>query len=222
MAEIDVRGDIIRNDDAWIYDWLEWDYTSPDKVRQAIEGKPEGETLRVLINSGGGDVWAGQEIYSMLHPRDDVEIEIQSMAGSAASVIAMANHCIMSPVAMIMIHNVTMSGATGDYHEMRKNAEILQQYNSALAEAYTAKTGMDKDAILKLMDKETWLTANQSLEYGFVDELIVPATSVTNAISGIRLTEEIRQKVLAEKAEKERRAKLKDELLRDLDRFGAV
>jgi len=221
MAEIDVRGDIISNDDAWIYDWLEWDYTNPGKIKQALELKPENETLKVLINSGGGDVWAGQEIYSLLHGRDDVEIEIQSMAGSAASVIAMANHCAMSPVAMIMIHNVAMYGAGGDYHDMKKNAEILQQYNEALAEAYTEKTGMDKGEVLKLMDRETWLTANQSLELGFVDELIEPKAAVTNAISGIRLTEEIRQKVMAEKAERDRREQMKSDLLKDLERFGA-
>ena len=66
----------------------------------------------------------------------------------------------MSPVAMIMIHNVSMSGASGDYHDMQKNAEILKQMNSALAAAYTEKSGRSLDEILKLMDRETWLTAN--------------------------------------------------------------
>lgn len=219
--QIDVRGDIISNDDKWIYDWLEWDSTSPGDVKNALITKPQGEKLTVLINSGGGSVMAGQEIYSLLHGRDDVEIKVQSLAGSAASVIAMANHCEISPVAMIMIHNVSMSGASGDYHDMQKNAEILRQMNAALASAYVAKTGRSNDEILRLMDRETWLTANQALEMGFVDGIIRDEKPVfANNVSGMRLTDEIRNRVLNEKAQKEKEDKLKNELLQDLDLFG--
>lgn len=220
MAEINIKGDIISNDDKWIYDWLEWDSTSPDDVRAALETKPEGEKLTVLINSGGGSVFAGDEIYSMLHDRDDVEIKIQSLAGSAASVIAMANHSEISPVAMLMIHNVSMSGASGDYHDMKKNAEILQRMNEALAASYVAKTGKDQDEILKLMDKETWLTANQALELGFVDAIEGESEQFVAAISGTRLTDEIRQRVIAEKAQAEKIEEQKTNILKDLDSYG--
>ncbi|MDY4579797.1 MAG: Clp protease ClpP [Anaerobutyricum hallii] len=218
--EIDVRGDIIGNDDKWIYDWLEWDSTCPDDVKSALQTMPAGEKLIVNINSGGGSVMAGQEIYSLLHGRKDVEIHIQSLAGSAASVIAMANTCKMSPVATIMIHNVSMSGASGDYHDMQKNAEILKTMNSALAEAYIAKTGKTKDEILKMMDKETWITAGQALEMGFVDEVEELQTQITNSICGIRLTEEIRQQVTKEKELQNKKEQLKNELLNDLDKYG--
>lgn len=218
--EIDVRGDIIGNDDKWIYDWMEWDSTCPDDVKSALQTMPAGEKLIVNINSGGGSVMAGQEIYSLLHGRQDVEIHIQSLAGSAASVIAMANTCKMSPVATIMIHNVSMSGASGDYHDMQKNAEILKTMNSALAEAYVAKTGKTKDEILKMMDKETWITASQALEMGFVDEVEELQTQITNSIYGIRLTEEIRQQVTKEKELQNKKEQLKKELLNDLDKYG--
>ena len=218
--EIDVRGDIIGNDDKWIYDWLEWDSTCPDDVKSALQTMPAGEKLIVNINSGGGSVMAGQEIYSLLHGRKDVEIHIQSLAGSAASVIAMANTCKMSPVATIMIHNVSMSGASGDYHDMQKNAEILKTMNSALAEAYVAKTGKTKDEILKMMDKETWITAGQALEMGFIDEVEEFQTQITNSICGIRLTEEIRQQVTKEKELQNKKEQLKNELLNDLDKYG--
>ena len=218
--EIDVRGDIIGNDDKWIYDWLEWDSTCPDDVKSALQTMPAGEKLIVNINSGGGSVMAGQEIYSLLHGRQDVEIHIQSLAGSAASVIAMANTCKMSPVATIMIHNVSMSGASGDYHDMQKNAEILKTMNSALAEAYVAKTGKTKDEILKMMDKETWITAGQALEMGFIDEVEELQTQITNSIYGIRLTEEIRQQVTKEKELQNKKEQLKKELLNDLDKYG--
>lgn len=218
--EVDVRGDIISNDDKWIYDWLEWDSTSPSDIKKALMTKPQGEKLTVLINSGGGSVMAGQEIYSMLHGREDVEIKVQSLAGSAASAIAMANKSEISPVAMLMIHNVSMSGAAGDYHDMQKNAEILKQMNAALASSYAAKTGKSEEEILKLMDRETWLTANQAWEMGFVDEITESGTYFTNNINGMRLTDEIRRRVIAEKETKEKNEKLKTELLQDLDDYG--
>lgn len=220
MADVDVRGDIISNDDKWIYDWLDWDSTCPADIRRAIDEKPAGEVLNVLINSGGGSVMAGNEIYSMLLGRDDVKIIIQSLAGSAASVIAMANECEISPVAMIMIHNVSVNGASGDYHDMKKWSEILKQWNEALANAYTAKTGKPQEEILHLMDKESWITANQALELGFVDAITDQGPVFTNAYMGMRLTEEIRQKVMAEKDEADRIETEKQSILKDLDRYG--
>ena len=221
--QINVSGDIISNDDKWIYDWLKWDSTCPNDIKNALVTKPENEKLTVLVNSGGGSVMAGQEIYSLLSGRSDVEIKVQSLAGSAASVIAMANHCEISPVAMIMIHNVSMSGASGDYHDMQKNAEILRQMNAALAGAYTAKTGRSQEEILKLMDRETWLTASQALEMGFVDGISSEEARQNyflNNINGMRLTDEIRQKVLNEKAQAEQNEKMKNDILKDLDLYG--
>ena len=157
----------------------------------------------------------------MLHGRDDVHIVIQSLAGSAASVIAMANESEMSPVAMIMVHNVSMVGASGDYHDMKKNAEILQEMNHALAAAYVGKTGKDTDEILKLMDRETWLTANQAFEMGFVDKITdTEQPAMVNAVFGSRLTDEIRQRVMAEKAAADKMEAEKQELLSDLDNYG--
>ncbi|WP_195416350.1 head maturation protease, ClpP-related [Enterocloster citroniae] len=220
MATVDVRGDIVSNDDRWIYDWLEWDATSPKDIKTALDNLPPGEKLTVLVNSGGGSVIAGQEIYSMLKGRNDVEIQIQSIAGSAASVIAMANRSEISPVAMIMIHNVFMSGASGDYHDMQKNAEILKQMNTALASSYVSKTGKSQEEILKLMDHETWLTANQALEMGFVDAISQSVPVMTNGIMGMRLTDEIRKKVQDEKAARDYLEKEKKNLLEDLDLYG--
>ena len=222
MATINIRGDIVGNDDKWIYDWFDMDATCPKDVTDIIQAAEEGEEIEVLINSGGGSVMAGQEIYSTLAKSRNVTIRIQSLAGSAAGVVAMAGHSIISPVAMIMIHNVSMSGASGDYHDMQKNAEILKQMNASMASAYTQKSGRPLDEILKLMDKETWLTANQCLEYGFVDEIENGQQAViyTNSYSGMWLTDEIRQKAMEQRAEKEAREEEKNQLLEDLDLYG--
>lgn len=222
MATINIRGDIVGNDDKWIYDWFGMEATCPKDVTDIIQAAEEGEEIEVLINSGGGSVWAGQEIYSALAKSRNVIIRIQSLAGSAAGVVAMAGHSIISPVAMIMIHNVSLSSASGDYHDMQKNAEILKQMNAAMASAYTQKSGRPLDEILKLMDKETWLTANQCLDYGFVDEIETGQQSViyTNSYSGMWLTDEIRQKAMEQRAEKEAREAEKNQLLEDLDLYG--
>lgn len=218
MARIDIHGEIAMNDDKWIYDLYDVDCTSPADVKAFLDAADEDEEIEVVINSGGGSVLAGQEIYTALRNDNRVTIKIESLAGSAAGVIAMAGKNQISPVGMVMIHNVSLTGASGDYHEMEKNAELLQNMNAAMAEAYVQKSGMPLDDVLALMDKETWLTANQCIEYGFVDELIPAgnATSYTNNIAGMWLTDEIRQK-----AEKERdMTKAKAEILGDLDDFG--
>lgn len=218
VAVIKVSGDIVSNDDKWIYDWFNMDATCPKDVESILEKVEPEEEIEVFINSGGGSVFAGSEIYSKLRARQNVVVKVESMAGSAASIIAMAGRCLISPVAMIMIHNVSMYGASGDYHDMQKNAEILKQMNTALATAYTEKTGKSKEEILKMMDRETWLTANQCLEMGFVDEIIrnQDIRSYTNNFAGMWLTDEIREKAKKQKAEKE----ATEEILNDLDLYG--
>ena len=111
MATINIRGDIVGDDDKWIYDWFDMAATCPKDVKEILNTAEENEPIEVLINSGGGSVMAGQEIYSALKGNDRVTIKIQSLAGSAAGVVAMAGKSQISPVAMIMIHNVSMSDA---------------------------------------------------------------------------------------------------------------
>lgn len=96
----------------------------------------------------------------------------------------------------------------------------METMNEALAEAYVRKTGKSKEEILKMMDRETWITAEKALELGFVDELKDSGQQYMNAIEGIRLTEEIRNKVMREKEIQDNEKKLKEELLNDLDDFG--
>lgn len=220
MAMIEIKGDIIGNDDKWFYDWFGVDATCPRDVKEAIKAAGE-EELEVLVNSGGGSVMAGQEMYSALREKSNVKIKIQSLAGSAAGVVAMAGKNAISPVAMIMIHNVSIQGASGDYRDMQKNVEILKQMNAALANAYAEKSGMDLAEILKLMDRETWLTASQCLEYGFVDEIMEEAGSglYTNSCGSLWLTDEIRRRAERERAEAKTK-KQKEELLSDLDFYG--
>jgi len=202
---INIRGDIVSDDLAWIYDWLDEPYTSPKSVEdQLTEAIDADEDVIVRINSGGGLVSAGMEIYSLLHGLDNITVEITGIAASAAGVIAEAGKTVkMHPVSMIMIHNVSGS-FDGDYHDMKHAAGALQELDKALAKAYVEKSGKTLDEVLALMDKESWITADTAVEYGFADEIISTAEEATNAYNGLSITPEQIALVKAEKAEKDK------------------
>ncbi|ATB52728.1 Clp protease [Caldibacillus phage CBP1] len=172
MAKLKIKGTIVSDDVKWIYELFGIDATSPKDIEKIIN-EANGEDLEVEINSGGGYVDAGSEIYTMLKKYPGkVQVDIMGIAASAASVIAMAGDPVrISPTAQIMIHNVS-SIAKGDYHAMEHEAEVLKNFNKAIANAYMLKTGLSQEELLQLMDKETWLNAQQAKEYGFVDEIL--------------------------------------------------
>lgn len=171
MAKIEIKGTIVADEDKWIYEWFGVGATCPKDIHTALQ-EANGEDLEVEINSGGGDVIAGNEIYTALRTyKGKVNIIISGMAASAASYIATARRCEISPVGIFMIHNVS-GGARGDYHAMDKESEILQTVNRAIAGAYMEKTKMSMEDLLGLMDQESWLTAEKALEYGFVDAIV--------------------------------------------------
>lgn len=222
MSRIDIKGDIVVNEYQEFYDWFGWECTCPKSVQEIIDATPENETIDVYINSPGGHVTAGQEIYSLLRQDKRTRIHIQGMACSSASIIAMAGHSDMSPVAMLMVHNVS-GGASGDFHEMEKAQRELKSMNEALAGAYAEKTGMDMQKLLSLMDRETWLTANQCVEMGFVDEIDKPAQTnmYVNAYeSGLKMTDEMLTKAKNEMAKAKENEKIAQEIIEDLDFYG--
>lgn len=224
MKELLINGDIVSDELAWVYDWYEIPYFCPKMAREAVEALEPGETLHVTINSPGGDVYAGQETFSILYNIrhiNSVEIEVQSLAASAASVIAMAGKTVkMSPVAALMIHNCS-TYASGDYRSMTHTAEVLRKINECLVQAYVQKTGMTQADLLDMMDNETWLSANDCIKYGFADEIIRDDSEprlILNAVIGkLSITDEM---IETAKAAKEQKEKEKKEILNDLDMYG--
>lgn len=215
-----INGDIVGNDWKEIYDWFGFECSTPGDVQKALAELPKGDRLQVKINSGGGEVMAGQEMYSMLRNRNDVDIEVESMAASAASVIAMAGHSTISPVGMLMIHCVSVGRVSGNHQDMEKMAETLRTYDEALANAYVVKTGRPKDEILQLMNKETWLTAERAVELGFVDEISDDTSVFTNALGLTAVTPEMVEEFRAAKAKEKALEEEKENLLKDLDLYG--
>lgn len=167
--EIEIRGTIVPNDYAEVYEWLGMECTCPSMLK--IDNP--NEDITVNINSGGGDVFSGSEIYTKLkNHKGKVTTVVTGLAASMASVIAMAGDVIkMSPTSQMMIHNVSMFAA-GDKNTMNHEAEVLAGCDKTIANAYRLKTGMSEDELLALMNDETWLTAQKAKEKGFIDEIM--------------------------------------------------
>lgn len=130
------------------------------------------DEIDVRINSDGGSVFTAQAIYSSLkrHPAK-INVYIDGIAASAATIIAMAGDRIIMPEnAMMMVHN-PMTGAYGNAEDMREVADILDKVAETLIAVYRSKTGLDDDKIKELLSKDTYLTAAECLDLGLVDEV---------------------------------------------------
>lgn len=167
MTQIQIKGPIVSDSDRCFYDWLDMPATAPKDVILP----QDNSDIEVLINSGGGDVYAGSEIYTTLKSyQGNVTVKIVGIAASAASVIAMAGDVVeISPTAQLMIHNVSTT-VSGDHKQMLHEAGVLENYNISIANAYVNKTGLEMNELLDLMSTETWFNAQQAVEKGFADK----------------------------------------------------
>ena len=133
------------------------------------------EDMTVRINSPGGSVFDGIAIYNALryHPAN-VHVRIEGLAASIASVIAMAGDTItMAENSLMMIHN-PLGWVGGEAEDMRRTADMLDKATEAIALAYSGKSGTPVDDITPLMSKETWMTAKEAQDQGFVDVVDKP------------------------------------------------
>ncbi len=184
--KVEIKGYIVSNDDKCIYDYFGIGATCPQDILNAIH-EANSETLEVEITTCyGGDIFAGSSIYAALRGyAGGVRISVTGLAASAASVIAMAGQSEMAPTAMMMVHRVS-SIAAGNYHDMERTSNSLQQADKAIAAAYVAKSGMEEKDAIKMMDAETWITAKQAVELGLVDRVSEAAIpQLVNAYGGM-------------------------------------
>lgn len=119
------------------------------------------------------DVVAAAQIYNMLIDYPGyVTVNIDGIAASAASVIAMAASTVaMSPVSMLMIHNPATL-AIGDKDELARAMSMLDSVKESILNAYQEKTNLSRAKLSKLMDAETWMDARAAIDMGFADELL--------------------------------------------------
>lgn len=138
--------------------------------------------ITVNINSPGGDFFEGVAIYNQLraHPAK-VTVNVMGLAASAASVIAMAGDAInMGDGAFMMIHNA-WAMAIGNRHDLAAAAEQLAPFDAAMADVYASRAGITPAAAADLMDKETWMGAQQAIDGGFADDRLEPVDVAENA-----------------------------------------
>ncbi|MEK1388737.1 Clp protease ClpP [Limosilactobacillus fermentum] len=171
VGVVNIKGDIVDNSTAQFYEYFGMDAVSPSGVSQQLaDGDDE---IEVNIASNGGDLFAASEIYTMLKsdPRN-VTVNIQGLAASSASIIAMAGDEInIAPTAQMMIHQV-WSNTQGNADDMRTSADSLDSADQAVVNAYEAKTGLDRDSILSMMQQETWMDAQEAVDKGFADKIM--------------------------------------------------
>lgn len=190
-----MNGYVVPDDDAETYRFFGFGVVSPKDVRQAIADNPAGETLTLEVNSGGGNMFAGYEIYTILKAAGiPTEVEIQSLAGSAMSVAAIGADVVRaSPVAQFMIHLPSLR-TEGDSTEHKRSLQALASFKASVLNAYELKcagkkTRSELDAMLRA---ETWLPVQDAIAAGFVDEVlyddegVIAAQAVMCAQTGIR------------------------------------
>ena len=173
MAKINIKGPIVSSQQQWIYDYFGIEATSPDKVNKVLDSIMTNEDLEIEINSPGGDISAGSEIYTAIraYNKGNKRANIVGSAFSAGSVVAMACECYMSPTAMMMIHKVS-TYAEGNSDDLDKTSNVLRIADQTVANAYIAKSGMDMKSALKMMSEETWFTAQQAKDKGLIDGIM--------------------------------------------------
>jgi ATP-dependent Clp protease protease subunit len=171
-VELRIEGEIVSDDDAWIYEWLGIPAASPNAFRTELSSH-SGKVVNVWIDSWGGDTTAAAGIYNALKEhKGKVIVKIDGKAVSAASVIAMAGDEIkMSPVGLLMIHN-PWTVAMGESKDMRHMADVLDEVKSTIVSAYQIQTKKTDKRISEMMDNETWMSAKTALAEGFIDAIM--------------------------------------------------
>lgn len=223
-VELYIEGDIVDNEDVWIYEWFGEEATAPNAFKEELS-EFTGRDITVWIDSYGGSVFAGASIYNALKEHNGkVTVKIDGKAMSAASVIAMAgDEILVSPVAIMMIHN-PLTGIYGDMHDLRKVADVLDEVKESIINAYVIKTNLSREKISEMMDEETYMSAATAVKYGFADGTLYqdePSLSVANDFNFNRLaivnsTNESIRRVLETENLKKQTAE-KEKLLMELD-----
>jgi len=157
-----------------IYDEIgAWGVDSKSFIEEVKQISTENILLR--INSPGGSVIDGLSIHDAIKRMpQNVTAQIEGLAASIASIIALgANQVTMSENSLFMIHNV-WGGETGGAKDMRKAADLMDKMGDRLVNIYVSKTGLDESTIRNWMDEETWFTADEAFEAGFINSVEKP------------------------------------------------
>jgi len=156
-----------------IFDEVGFWGTSAEQFKNEWNDIKDKKDIRLLLNSPGGDVFAGIAIYNLVaSKRDNVSVEILGVAASAASIVALAGKdLIMREGSFFMIHN-PWGISIGDKNDMAKMSNDLEKIGGEIARIYEKHSALNLDEVTAAMDEETWYTAEEAEEAGFVNEII--------------------------------------------------
>lgn len=164
--------------------WLDSDCVSASEFRSDLQGLA-GKDVVVRVNSPGGDVFAGQTIHNLLRSyKGHVTAIVDGVAASAASVVVMGAEKIIMPTnSMMMIHNPALCLEKVAYNaqDLQKCLDALGPIKESLLSAYMRRAKVDRAAISRMMDDETWLTADECLRLGLADKI---DGSIESALDG--------------------------------------
>lgn len=205
--------------------------TSAAGFRDALKQLGDVKEINLHINSPGGSVFEGIAIYNMLkQSKAKINVYVDALAASIASVIAMSGDAIFMPSnSMLMIHN-PYEMVIGNANQLRKAADDMDRLTDLSVQTYLNKAGdkIDEKTLRQLMDDETWLTANQAVDYGLADEVIGASQAVASLNSQFtkgfknipeKLLENVKQKVNEKQETVERESAWRDELKEKLNNF---
>tara|TARA_R110000803_G_scaffold97798_5_gene165899 strand:+ start:216 stop:1367 length:1152 start_codon:yes stop_codon:yes gene_type:complete len=152
---------------------------TPDDIQEQINKIPDADRLVVHLSSPGGEVFTGWTIGNLLKASPKkVTVIIEGLCASIATYIAMqADEIQMAETARFMIHNPAI-GIQGEEKDLNAAAGQLASIKSDLIKTYRSKTNIEESEISDMMDKETWLTANEAKELGFVDSIVTHSKAV--------------------------------------------
>ena len=173
-----------------------WGISAKDFLGQ-LKNIPAGRPLTLSLHSPGGEVFDGLAIYHALKARGNVNVRIEGLAASMASVIAMAGTRIEMPRnAYLMIHNPS-GFAMGESSDMRQLADLLDKLKGSLIAAYRDRTKKSDEDLTAMMDAETWLTGEEAVAQGFADEVTDAVALSASAFKGSRITAQLTRRPAA-------------------------
>lgn len=169
----------------WIseYSWFEDDIT-PKMFRDDLNRYGKGGPVTVRIHSGGGDVFAASVMRAaLLEYPGKVTVKIDGLCASAATIVAMSGERIlMQESAYLMIHDPS-TAVIGNIETLKAVLDELKVCKSGIVDAYQTRTGLDRGKLEKMMTNETWMTAREAREMGFVDDVITgPVAQLSGAV----------------------------------------
>lgn len=221
--KIKLFGEVISDEWVWLYELFDVPHCNPKIVRDAIAELPEDEDLVVEVNSPGGDVWAGFEIYGLLRSLGArTEAHIVALAASAATTITSAcTRVLASPVAQIMIHQPSVYvGGSMNNEETGRLQNFLDSVKASIINGYLLKCGgkTGRRKLENLVDHSTWMPAQEAIELGLVDGLLMvddDEAELLDSSSGVIITNalgNINTNALLERYEAAVRAGLAEEV----------